>query len=91
MPRRLLALAAALALLASPLVDAQQPRWDDVVAKAYTLYEQRMAAANATDFGGLLLHALHMCLGDTPVAHQLRERFDHVLVDEFQDTNLAQW
>jgi DNA helicase-2/ATP-dependent DNA helicase PcrA len=65
--------------------------FDDVVAKAYTLFEERMAAANATDFGGLLLHALQMCLGDTPTAHQLRERFDHVLVDEFQDTNSVQY
>ncbi|HVX97062.1 MAG TPA: UvrD-helicase domain-containing protein [Polyangia bacterium] len=65
--------------------------FDDVVAKAYTLFEERMAAANATDFGGLLLHTLKMCLGDTPVAHMLAERFDHVLVDEFQDTNSVQY
>src|SRR5258708_32879014 len=61
--------------------------FDDVVAKAYHLFEERMAAANATDFGGLLLHTLRLCVGDTPVAHMLAERFDHVLVDEFQDTN----
>ena len=65
--------------------------FDDVVAKAYHLFEERMAAANATDFGGLLLHALRMCVGDTPAAHMLAERFDHVLVDEFQDTNSVQY
>jgi DNA helicase-2/ATP-dependent DNA helicase PcrA len=65
--------------------------FDDVVAKAYTLFEERMAAANATDFGGLLLHTLRMCVGDTPAAHMLAERFDHVLVDEFQDTNSVQY
>src|SRR5580692_4142217 len=42
--------------------------FDDVVAKAYHLFEERMAAANATDFGGLLLHTLRMCIGDTPAA-----------------------
>jgi DNA helicase II / ATP-dependent DNA helicase PcrA len=65
--------------------------FDDVVAKAYHLFEERMAAANATDFGGLLLHTLRMCVGDTPAAHMLSERFDHVLVDEFQDTNSVQY
>jgi DNA helicase II / ATP-dependent DNA helicase PcrA len=65
--------------------------FDDVVAKAYHLFEERMAAANATDFGGLLLHTLRLCVGDTPTAHQLAERFDHVLVDEFQDTNSVQY
>jgi DNA helicase-2/ATP-dependent DNA helicase PcrA len=65
--------------------------FDDVVAKAYQLFEERMAAANATDFGGLLLHTLRMCVGDTPAAHLLAERFDHVLVDEFQDTNSVQY
>jgi DNA helicase-2/ATP-dependent DNA helicase PcrA len=65
--------------------------FDDVVAKAYTLYEERMAAANATDFGGLLLHTLRLCVSDGPAAHLLAERFDHVLVDEFQDTNSVQY
>ena len=60
-------------------------------AKAYQLYEERLAAANATDFGGLLLTALQLCVGDTPAAHELAERFDHVLVDEFQDTNSVQY
>src|SRR5450432_4615921 len=65
--------------------------FDDVVAKAYHLFEERMAAANATDFGGLLLHTMRLCVGDTPAAHMLAERFDHVLVDEFQDTNSVQY
>ncbi|HET6147797.1 MAG TPA: UvrD-helicase domain-containing protein [Polyangia bacterium] len=65
--------------------------FEDVVAKAYKLYEERMASANATDFGGLLLAALQLCLGDTPTAHEIAERFDHVLVDEFQDTNSVQY
>jgi DNA helicase-2/ATP-dependent DNA helicase PcrA len=72
---------------------AYQPAdyFDDVVAKAYTLFEERMRAANATDFGGLLLHTLKLCLGDTEVAHAMAERFQHVLVDEFQDTNSVQY
>ena len=49
------------------------------------------AAANATDFGGLLIDALRVCEEPTPARDQIRERFDHVLVDEFQDTNSVQY
>src|SRR5580704_14942836 len=52
--------------------------FDDVVAKAYHLFEERMAAANATDFGGLLLHTLQLVAGATPAAAEIAERFDHV-------------
>jgi DNA helicase-2/ATP-dependent DNA helicase PcrA len=65
--------------------------FDDVVAKAYKVYEERLAAANATDFGGLLVAALRLCYPDSPVAAELAQRFDHVLVDEFQDTNSVQY
>ena len=65
--------------------------FDDVVGKAYALYEQRLRAANATDFGNLLIDALRLCEEDTPAREELRHRFDHVLVDEFQDTNAVQY
>jgi DNA helicase-2/ATP-dependent DNA helicase PcrA len=65
--------------------------FDDVVAKAYALYEERLRAANATDFGGLLLSALRLCEEATPAREEARRRFDHVLVDEFQDTNSVQY
>ena len=65
--------------------------FDDVVGKAYRLYEERLAAANATDFGGLLLTTLKLVAGSTPAALEIAQRFDHVLVDEFQDTNSVQY
>ena len=65
--------------------------FDDVVGKAYRLYEERLAAANATDFGGLLLSVLKLCASGTPAAEEIGQRFDHVLVDEFQDTNSVQY
>jgi DNA helicase-2/ATP-dependent DNA helicase PcrA len=65
--------------------------FDDVVAKAYAAYEQRLTAANATDFGGLLMSALALCAPDCPAAPEVAARFDHVLVDEFQDTNSVQY
>ena len=65
--------------------------FDDVVGKAYRLYEERLAAANATDFGGLLMSVLKLCASGTPAAEEIGQRFDHVLVDEFQDTNSVQY
>ena len=65
--------------------------FDDVIGKAYKLYEERLGAANATDFGGLLMKTLQLCAGETPAAQEIAERFDHVLVDEFQDTNSVQY
>jgi DNA helicase II / ATP-dependent DNA helicase PcrA len=65
--------------------------FDDVIGKAYRLYEERLAAANATDFGGLLLTTLQLAASGTPAAEEIAERFDHVLVDEFQDTNSVQY
>jgi len=64
---------------------------DEVFAKAYRTYEQRLAAANALDFGGLLLGALRLGSAESAAAAELAERFDHVLVDEFQDTNRVQY
>src|SRR3954471_1651717 len=70
---------------------ASNDYFDDVVGKAYRLYEERLAAANATDFGGLLLSVLKLCSSGTPAAEEIAQRFDHVLVDEFQDTNSVQY
>ena len=65
--------------------------FDDVIGKAYKLYEERLAAANATDFGGLLMKTLQLVASQTPAALEIAQRFDHVLVDEFQDTNSVQY
>lgn len=65
--------------------------FEDVIAKAYRAYEARLKAANAVDFGGLLIKALRLCTPGTPAGDELIHRFDHVLVDEFQDTNNVQY
>ncbi len=65
--------------------------FEDVIGKAYAGYEERLRSANATDFGGLLLEALKLCSTESPAAADLATRFDHVLVDEFQDTNSVQY
>ena len=59
-------------------------------ARMYAAYQERLAGADAVDFDDLLVHVVTL-LRDVPeVAAHYRERFEHVLVDEFQDTNRAQ-
>jgi DNA helicase-2/ATP-dependent DNA helicase PcrA len=61
------------------------------VARAYHTYQQILHEHDAVDFGDLILLTLHL-LRDRPRALEaLREQFTHILVDEFQDTNLAQY
>jgi DNA helicase-2/ATP-dependent DNA helicase PcrA len=57
----------------------------------YTAYQQRLLRVNACDFGDLLLHALRLCEAGDEVSAYLGRRFQHVLVDEFQDTNRVQY
>jgi DNA helicase II / ATP-dependent DNA helicase PcrA len=57
----------------------------------YTAYQQRLLRVNACDFGDLLLHALRLCQAGDEVSALLARRFEHVLVDEFQDTNRVQY
>jgi DNA helicase-2/ATP-dependent DNA helicase PcrA len=64
---------------------------DEVVKRVYIGYQQRLLTNNALDFDDLLLYTAFM-LEDTPaVRERYSRRYEHVLVDEFQDTNLAQY
>ncbi|MBB3342296.1 DNA helicase II [Luteimonas sp. RC10] len=65
--------------------------WSGVMLKAYALYQERCDRAGLVDFAEILLRA-HELLRDTPalLAHY-RQRFGHLLVDEFQDTNAIQY
>ncbi|GHD69501.1 DNA helicase [Luteimonas padinae] len=68
-----------------------QDEWGSVMLRAYALYQERCDRAGLVDFAEILLRA-HELLRDTPVllAHY-RQRFAHLLVDEFQDTNAIQY
>ena len=57
----------------------------------YTLYEQRLRGANALDFDDLLLRAEQLLKRCPDVRKRYHERFRHVMVDEFQDTNGIQF
>jgi DNA helicase-2/ATP-dependent DNA helicase PcrA len=61
------------------------------VSEAYTLYQRRLAEAHALDFDDLIMTTVHLLQAFPQVAEKYRSRFKHVLVDEYQDTNHAQY
>ncbi|MCI0332001.1 MAG: UvrD-helicase domain-containing protein [Planctomycetes bacterium] len=62
-----------------------------VVADVYPAYQERMLASSAVDFDDLLLHVAQLLHDHSEVRADLDERFRYVLVDEYQDTNRAQY
>ncbi|MCS6915000.1 MAG: UvrD-helicase domain-containing protein [Myxococcales bacterium] len=75
------------------LPEAYRPSdyFTELVAQVYPAYQERLRAAGGVDFGDLLLLPLSLVRQDPEVAESLAERFEHVLVDEFQDTNPVQY
>lgn len=62
-----------------------------VLAEAYTGYQRRLRQANALDFDDLIMTTVNILQVFPEVAEHYRRRFRHVLVDEYQDTNHAQY
>ncbi|GAA4109570.1 DNA helicase PcrA [Nocardioides fonticola] len=64
---------------------------EETYAAAYTLYQRRLREANALDFDDLIMTTVHLFQAFPEVRETYRRRFRHVLVDEYQDTNHAQY
>jgi DNA helicase-2/ATP-dependent DNA helicase PcrA len=65
--------------------------FDQALAQVYTRYQQRLRQANALDFDDLIMTTVNLLQAFPAVAEHYRRRFRHVLVDEYQDTNHAQY
>lgn len=61
------------------------------MADIFHLYEQRLKAANAMDFDDLLVNVCRLLRSDNAVLTYYQQMFEYVLVDEYQDTNYAQY
>jgi DNA helicase-2/ATP-dependent DNA helicase PcrA len=59
--------------------------------KLYAAYQERLKVLNATDFGDLLLECIRLFREQPEVLRQFQGRFKYILVDEYQDTNVAQY
>ena len=71
--------------------DAAATELTRVVARVYAHYQQRLRTANAFDFDDLIGETVALLQAHPQVAEYYRRRFRHVLVDEYQDTNHAQY
>jgi DNA helicase-2/ATP-dependent DNA helicase PcrA len=90
-------LAARVSGLKNELVDWETARRraatgeDKRLAEVYALYQRRLREAHALDFDDLIMTTVELLRAFPDVAESYRRRFRHVLVDEYQDTNSAQY
>ncbi|MDQ4011116.1 MAG: DNA helicase PcrA [Actinomycetota bacterium] len=90
-------LAAKISNLKNDLVDSDSAAVtasDDLdrrVAEVFAAYQRRLATSNALDFDDLIMRTVELLQTFPDVAEHYRRRFRHVLVDEYQDTNHAQY
>ncbi|MCA9136033.1 MAG: UvrD-helicase domain-containing protein [Planctomycetales bacterium] len=69
---------------------ARSPK-EVVAAKVYPVYQRQLLTANAVDFDDLLLHVANLLRHSSELRSELDQRFRYIMVDEYQDTNLAQY
>jgi DNA helicase-2/ATP-dependent DNA helicase PcrA len=60
-------------------------------AELYRAYQERLVTLNAADFGDLLLHTVRILTENPDILARYHRRFRYILVDEYQDTNIAQY
>lgn len=65
--------------------------YEQQVAKIYDAYQKKLQANNAVDFDDLLLLALRLLQENPAVREKYQRKFDYLMVDEYQDTNHAQY
>ncbi len=73
------------------LAQAAVPEFDTVLADVYRRYQARLAQAHALDFDDIIMTTVNLLQAFPNVAEHYRRRFRHILVDEYQDTNHAQY
>ncbi|MEV5706691.1 DNA helicase PcrA [Actinoallomurus sp. NPDC052274] len=71
--------------------DQAATHMEKTLAEAYTMYQTRLRQAGAMDFDDLIMTTVNLLQAFPDVAEHYRRRFRHVLVDEYQDTNHAQY
>lgn len=76
---------------AEAFADQAVDGFEKTLAQAYAMYQGRLREANALDFDDIIMTTVHLLQAFPDVAEHYRRRFRHVLVDEYQDTNHAQY
>lgn len=78
-------------ITAQQAADAAYTPTEKKVSEVYSLYQRRLVEASALDFDDLLMLTVQLFRNHPDALESWSARFEHILVDEFQDTNLAQW
>ncbi len=65
--------------------------WQETVGRVYRVYEQRLNRSGVVDFDNLLLKVVELLRHNQAVRERYQAQFQHVLIDEYQDTNAAQY
>jgi DNA helicase-2/ATP-dependent DNA helicase PcrA len=65
--------------------------YERTIAQVYPLYQEKLRTSNAMDFGDLLYLALKLFEQNSSLLKKYQDRFRYIMVDEYQDTNIAQW
>src|SRR5215470_248713 len=74
------------------VTEAEQASYAEGIAlRLYRQYQERLRSLNACDFGDLLLHNLALFAAEPDVLTRYQEQFRYILVDEYQDSNVAQY
>jgi DNA helicase-2/ATP-dependent DNA helicase PcrA len=77
------------------LIDAQEfpssSYFNEIVKRVYEIYERQLLVSNALDFDDLLLFVVRLLREHEAVRNAYRRHYQHILVDEFQDTNTVQY
>ncbi|GAB2535044.1 UvrD-helicase domain-containing protein [Brachybacterium huguangmaarense] len=76
---------------AADQAEASKNPWEKSIAQVYTAYTERLRQANAVDFDDLIGLTVTLLRENPAIREGYRRRFRHVLVDEYQDTNPAQY
>ncbi len=79
------------ALSPQEMVEKHPEDFFETAAEIYTAYQQRLQAADAMDFGDLIGNLLRLFKKQPEILEHYQKKFGHVLVDEYQDTNHAQY
>ena len=79
----------------SQLIDPEEysthSYFEEVVRRVYQHYQAALAEAKALDFDDLIMRTAHLFRDNAQVREKYQERYLHLLIDEFQDTNVAQY
>lgn len=76
---------------ADQMRDAAGDLWESMTARLYPAYQKKLLEANCVDFDDLLMHTAKMLTENEELRLSLDQRFRYIMVDEYQDTNTAQY